>query len=154
MKPDHNHNPTWEEMKADPVGKIYFDREALGVRTIILRGPGALCAYFGIPLDHLMANQPYDNIETSVHGGFTYGAASKHGDTNLPVGYYWYGWDYGHYRDKSLFDSLSIGKEGHEWTVDQVAFECGEALVDFVKEMASYEKQDKYVDDIIKNLGI
>lgn len=147
-------SPSWEEIKADPVGKIYFDRTAMGVRTLIVRGPGSLCAYFGIPEDHLMANQHYESIETHVHGGFTFGDKGGGRGGFLPKGYYWYGWDYSHYQDMSLFDGISIGREGHPWLVHEVAFETGEALVEFVKEMDTYQGQEKYVEDVIKKLGL
>jgi hypothetical protein len=122
---------TFEEIAKDGVGTIYHKSLEDGVRFVILRGPASLCAYLGIPNDHPLANQDYDNIPLDCHGGLTYG----HDYLNKKKdGYFWYGWDYSHSGDKSFYD---IGRERDcddtEWTPEMVAKDSWSAKYEFSK---------------------
>lgn len=123
---------TFQQLCADEVGTVYEDWHEDGVRCIITRGPAALCAYLGIPLEHPLAGKEYDDIPLSVHGGLTYAGV---GDGKYrPKGYFWYGWDYGHAGDAS-FHGRFIAEDETEWTPDRVKSEVENALWDFTRLM-------------------
>lgn len=135
---------TFEELAKDETGTIYHDEYDEGIRFIIMRGPGALCAYVGIPEKHPLAGHDYDSLPVSAHGGLTY---SRQGtdDDYRPVGFWWYGWDYGHIGDKSFYD-LDYPRLAHNnrpWTVEEVKKDSWEALYDFKALMKLAEKIHK-----------
>ena len=70
-----------------------------GVKALILRNPeiGILCGYIALPLKHPLAGKNYDDIPIQVHGGLTFG--DKGDGSRYEKGYYWYGFDCGHFRD-------------------------------------------------------
>jgi len=106
-------------MKADPSGTIYKDFMVLGVRCLIMRGPGALCAYLGIPLNHTLAYKDYDDVDLDVHGGLTFAGSGE--DGYRPKGYWWFGWDYAHSNDATFHDYHgAIFRGGHQWLVGEV----------------------------------
>ena len=129
-----------EEFKllaADPVGKIYVDRFEDNVRVLIMRGPCSLCAYLGIPLEHPLAGNSYDDLPIRCNGGLTFGKESPRGNKGAewPEGYYWYGWDYAHCDDLSFYDlndgGLSKWKaKAKAWTVKDVEGEIWSAVYD------------------------
>ena len=70
-----------------------------GIKALILRNPelGILCGYIALPLKHILAGKNYNNMPLIVHGGLTFG---DKGDGNeRDKGYFWYGFDCGHYKD-------------------------------------------------------
>ena len=133
---------TYEELAKDEVGTIYHDKYDEGVRFIVMRGPGALCAYAGIPENHPLAGHHYDDLPVQAHGGLTFGSKGEK-DEAWPVGFWWYGWDYGHkgdfsfyYLDDCLKDSLIYHNiNDHKWTVKEVVGDSWDALYDFKKLM-------------------
>src|SRR5688572_17088313 len=94
---------TWDAVVSAPVGHIFEDRHEDGVRFLIMRGPAALCAYVGVPDSHPLAGQSYDDMPIQCHGGLTYG---DNGGDKWPKGWYWYGWDYAHSGDRSVYTDL------------------------------------------------
>jgi hypothetical protein len=66
--------PTWEELKQDPVGKVYVLRVGDGIAWMVRRGTMSLCAYVGFPPDSPFyghGSEWADEI-AEVHGGFTF----------------------------------------------------------------------------------
>jgi hypothetical protein len=128
--------PEYDEYLELPSGTVLKDETVDGVRYIIMRGPSALCGYLGIPEGHKLAgidcwNYDYDVIR--VHGGLTYSNwGSK--DNFKPEGYWWIGWDYGHYGDLCFFDYKEQGFYCYEWfpwTVEYVEREILEVIPQF-----------------------
>ena len=122
---------TFEEIKAHESGTVYIDERENGVRYMIMRGPGALCAYIGVPIDHPLSGKDYDDLNLDCHGGLTF---SSEGDNEgaFPGGYWWYGWDYAHCNDKLFYDDIGSG-EDHAWTVSGIAKEVWSVTYDFAK---------------------
>ena len=134
---------TWEELAKDEIGTIYHDEVREGVRFIVMRGPGALCAYAGVPERHPLAGHNYDNLPVSCHGGLTF--AGK-GDELRPEGWYWYGWDYAHSEDYCFYYDSPLGHNlvfvkstSKKWLVEDVVRDSWEALYDFRKLMGLTE---------------
>lgn len=120
---------TWEEISKDKSGTIYKDWFDRGIRCLIVRGPGALCAYLGIPENHPLANKDYSDLPLAVHGGLTFAGTGE--------GVFWYGWDYGHSGDYAFYydEPPLIGRFDHsdekKWTIEEIEKEVNEALWDF-----------------------
>lgn len=136
----------WEELLQVKEGEIILDKFDEGIRFIIIRGPSALCAYIGIPLDHPLSGFDYDSIPIECHGGLTF--AGK-GDGYRPEGYYWYGWDYGHSGDYAFYydtlpqltNSLSyLRQQDKKWTPDEVEKDSWSAMYSFRTLMKLAEK--------------
>lgn len=130
---------TFEELAADPVGTVYVDKIADGIRFLVMRGPTSLCAYVGVPLDHPIAGMDYNDIDLQVHGGLTFG---REGAGTFPAGWYWYGWDYSHCDDKSFYDlKYNSSRNGKPWTVEDVVKDSEwEACYNFRKFCSLAEK--------------
>jgi len=133
---------TWEQIKKSKTQTIFHDEHKDGVRFIVLRGPGTLCAYVGIPIDHPLAGFNYDDIPSiEVHGGLTYS-----GDILDDGKYYWYGWDYGHCDDYVFYyDSSPLeGKFDHskkkKWLVEDVVEDSYWGISEFVRLARLAEK--------------
>ncbi len=125
-----------EETKAYEVtgiGKIVHDVFEDGLRFIIMRGPASFCAYVGIPIDHPLAGYGYDMLPINAHGGLTF--ASEGGKQTWPEGYYWYGWDYVHVGDVSVYEHDkrfgSPREGGKDWTIKEIISDSWSALYDF-----------------------
>jgi len=134
----------WEELKAESVGAILHDEFKGGFRFIIMRGPASLCAYIGIPSEHPLANQSYDDLPVDCHGGLTF---SSEGKELWPKGFFWYGWDYAHSGDHCFYDDERIYKsvsEGKKWLVKDVEEDSWSAICDFEGLM-------RLAENIIKN---
>ena len=138
---------TFEELSKDPVGTIYHDEFADGSRFVILRGPVSLCAYLGVPKSHPLAGFPYDDLGELVgcHGGLTFSGTGIVGPGEV---WYWYGWDYAHYLDRSFSGtSLPLDMEGvHEWTVKDVldnAWNARSSFTVLVKLAEAIAKKEK-----------
>jgi hypothetical protein len=123
----------------DAVMTTYFDEQEEGVRTIVLRGPVALCAYLGVPEGHPLAGNDYDDLSLDVHGWLTYAGTFK----EFP-GWYFYGWDYAHVGDKMLRDreirAILGDDRGKEWTPTEVIEEARAAQYDFRRLVRLAEK--------------
>ena len=134
-----NEDLTWEELRLKPSGTILHDEFDEGIRFIVMRGPIALCGYAGIPIDHPLAGQSYEDLSIDAHGGLTF---SRNGRGKWPEGYYWYGWDYGHSGDYCFyFDETPIGDEkGKKWLVKDVIDDSWHALYEFKELMKLTEK--------------
>jgi len=120
-------NVTWEEVVNADYGHVYIDRFEDGLRFLVLRGPGSLCAYVGLAKDHPLAGKSYDDLPVDCHGGLTYSGDSLKG---APEGYWWYGWDYAHCDDQSTYTDRI---EGKQWTPEEVDKDSWHALYDFKK---------------------
>lgn len=98
---------TWDDLVTMEAGTILHDEFREGIRFIIMRGPAALCAYVGVPLDHPLAGLDYGDLALECHGGLTFSGA---GDGKYhPSGYWWYGWDYAHSQDATIYDYTPDG---------------------------------------------
>lgn len=132
---------TARAIEVEEVGRIVFDKFEDGLRFIILRGPASFCAYVGVPKDHPLAGFDYDDLMgVSAHGGLTY---AGNGITGSPDGYYWYGWDYAHAGDVSVYDykySKDSISEEHDWTVAEIVKDSWDTLYDFKKLLKLAEK--------------
>lgn len=132
---------TFEDVAAAEVGHVFCDEFENGVRFIILRGPGSLCAYLGLPITHPLAGYDYNDLSVEAHGGLTYSGTDVYGDGET----YWYGWDYNHSGDKSTWD---LGREGgrswaggeHGWTPAEVYSDSWDTKYDFSKIVGMAEK--------------
>jgi hypothetical protein len=133
---------TFDEIRKDPPGTTYIDRIEEGIRFIVMRGPGALCAYVSIvgnigKILHVenALDQTRQELDLNCHGGVTLEGTSSF----LPDGY-WYGWDYAHAGDRLMFDIHLETKYGpigdKEWTpemVDEDSKEAREQMKEYVK---------------------
>lgn len=136
---------TWEELRDLEPGTILHDEYRDGVRFIIMRGPSALCAYVGCPINHPLAGHSYENLNLSCHWGLTFADQGKVISTEegkllagWPKGFYWYGWDYGHC-DDATFRELR-GVSGKKWLVKDVIDDAWSAIYDFKKLMKLAEE--------------
>ncbi len=133
-----NRRVTWEQVVSAKPGEVLADRFEDGLRFMIIRGPCYLCAYIGIPESHPLAGRSYDDITCRAHGGLTY---SKAGDGQLkPAGFWFYGWNYGHYDDYMISDHHSkkysaYNEKLKKWGVEEVNEDSEGALYDFKKLM-------------------
>jgi len=123
------------ERRPDDIGFVYHDWVDRGddehdtpIRAMVVESTASLTAYVGLPLDHPLAGQSYDDFRLDVHGGLTY--ASAGGTPSFPAGWYWYGWDYAHSRDLSKLDiTYGTGHPGaHDWTIPEVYAETQDAV--------------------------
>ncbi len=130
---------TWEQIKEIKSGTILYDEFDEGIRFIIIRGPSALTAYIGIPLNHPLASFDYDELPISAHGGLTYDGEGT-GDPR-PINFYWYGWDYGHSGDYCFYDDdWEHNYSGKKWLVKDVISDSWETKYDFKSLMKLAEK--------------
>lgn len=139
IKPAKPTPKTARAIDVKEVGRVVFDKFEDGVRFVIVRGPASWCAYAGIQKDHPLAGFGYDDLMgVNAHGGLTY---AGNGVTGVPDGYYWYGWDYAHAGDVSVYDH-KYGKtpDEHDWTLDEVIEDSWSALYDIKKIATLAEK--------------
>lgn len=120
-----------KEIRKISVGTIFRDWFEDGVRVLVMRGPYHPCVYFGIPLDHPLANKHYDDLPVDCHGGLTF---SGKGDGKYwPKEYFWYGYDYGHCDDYTFSDYRDV--LGKMWSIKEIVSDSWCALNDFKKLM-------------------
>lgn len=137
---------TWEQIRAKKAGTILHDVFDEGIRFIVMRGPSNLCAYVGLPLKHPLAGFHYDDVPLNAHGGLTF---AGEGDTLRPTGFFWYGWDYGHCRDRIFYaDDLPASLQSDtdkKWLVEDVIEDSWETIYDFkaLARLAEKIKEDK-----------
>ena len=133
------------EIKVGTILRDWFDE---GVRIVIMRGPASMNVYLGVPKDHPLAGFDYDSIPLNCHGGLTF---SQEGDKFLPKNYWWYGYDYAHAGDFTIF-----GKKGardiqakfdhsddEKWALGAIIEDSWEARYDFKKLKNLAEKISK-----------
>ena len=127
---------TFEQLAELKSGTKLHDEFDESIRFIILRGPASLTAYIGIADDHPLADFDYDSIPIDCHGGFTY---SRKGIGNsLPVGYWWYGWDYAHAGDACFYDLKSnstFRQTERRWVLKEVIDDAWDTKYEFNKLM-------------------
>lgn len=129
---------TWEELKAINAGTTVHDEMRDGIRFIVIRGPGSLCGYVGVPLSHPLAGHSYDDITVQAHGGLTF---SNIGDGKIrPEGYWWYGWDYSHSGDDVFYGSIIREPGAKQWLIDDVIQDSWETIYDFQRLMKLAEE--------------
>ena len=125
------------------VGRIVYDKFDEGLRFIIKRGPFSWCAYIGITKDHPLAGMGYDDISfIPAHGGLTFAGEGKE-ESSLSANYYWYGWDYAHAGDVTVYNKqykIPTAPEDKDWTVDEVIKDSWETLSDFKQLVKLAEK--------------
>lgn len=161
-----SNSKTWEQIKSDPEGTLYYDHEADGLRAIAMRGPASLYAYIGVKEDHPFAEQGCDDVSVNVHGGLTF-AGNPYKRTNnskhsfWSEGYYWYGWDYAHAHDYSFYvDNFSenmkaimkAAEEDHQWLPDEVIEQVQKARPHFELLMKEAEQEFKIGKDLVNKL--
>lgn len=88
-----------------PVNAVLRDYtdDTSGLRYLVVRGPFSFCAYVGVPADHALSS--LEELDFECHYGITFqqwGAAG----TPWPEGWYWWGWDYGHYCDRIDWEAM------------------------------------------------
>lgn len=128
---------TWDDVKNAAAGDVFCDEFDEGIRFIILRGPGSLCAYIGISVDHPLAGWEYDDLPITAHGGLTYSGTGVHGDGST----YWYGWDYAHSGDRPTYDfGDRFDRDEKEWTPAMVYSDSWETKWEFKKLVGLVEK--------------
>ena len=92
---------------------------ASGLRILVTRGFASFCAYVGVQADHALAG--LETLDFGCHFGITLQTWGQ-ADTVWPEGWYWWGWDYGHYTDAMEFPA-ELTED-----VDSVFHELQEAL--------------------------
>ena len=132
-------HPTFEDMYKDETGTIYNRGEFVGIKYIVMRGPGSMCCYIGIPRrKYNKFTLEYDSVPIQVHGGLTYsniGLVNVRNDKNI----HWLGWDYSHAGDMSFYDITlrhlpPKGKNpGKKWTPYEGLKDCHEACIQMKK---------------------
>jgi len=130
---------TWEEVKASKQGEVFVDEFDEGLRFRVVRGPGSLCAYIGIPKDHPMAGKDYNDLPINAHGGLTFSSPGKPG-TPFLEDFYWYGWDYAHLGDRSFYD-FRFEPDEIAWTPKMVKDDSWETIYEFKKLMKLMESK-------------
>ena len=129
----------WEVLDLE-VGEIVEDfyEKGIGIRIIIMRGPVSLCAYLGIPLTHPLAGFDCYDINLACHGGLTF-ASDKWPEGK---GLYWYGWDYAHCDDATIYqyEYPDMDKNGKRWTIEEVKEEARGVAWDFARLMRLAER--------------
>jgi hypothetical protein len=121
---------------AIPCGTVVRDWVEDGVRTLVMKANFNLCVYFGIPLEHPLAHQAYDDLPIRCHGGLTFG---QEGDGRYhPKGYYWYGYDYAHSGD--FIFGASVGGDGKKWTIKELVDDSWSPRYNLVKLLRLAER--------------
>lgn len=95
------------------------------------------CVYIGVPVDHPLAGYDYEKLPVDCHGGLTF--AGEGDGKYRPEGYYWYGWDYGHYGDFSFYrEGQEQMKNEKDWTLKEVKEDAWNAIYEMtaLKDLA------------------
>lgn len=102
-----------------------------GLWVIVLSMGGRnFCTYVGIPIDHPLAGHRYDDLPVDCNGGLTFGG--KGDGKYRPEGYYWYGWDYGHYGDYTYWgrEDEPPRPDEKDWTLKEIKEDAWRAIND------------------------
>lgn len=135
---------TFDEVAKAKIGHVFLDEYDDGIRFVILRGGGSLCAYVGVPKTHPISGFDYDDLPIGAHGGLTYAGTGIVDDESM----WFYGWDYAHSGDRSAYDHNENrswgrddwGRDEKEWTVAEVYEDCWDVRWDFAKLVRLAEK--------------
>jgi len=126
----------FREIADDKMSTVYYDWEESGFRCLVLRGPSHVCAYIGVKENHPFYGKDYSDLNISCHGGLTFAQAGKDNEYKWSAGWWWFGWDYGHYNDASLYDfKYGTGLTGVEWTPEMVKGEFPEVIAQFAEAL-------------------
>lgn len=107
--------------------KDYTDPDT-GLRVIVRAGTVSFCAYVGVQTGHVLAE--LDDLEFDCHQGITYREwGSK--ETGFPEGWFWWGWDYAHFCDKTEFSLEDLPPESQK-RVQELKSALEEALEDML----------------------
>ncbi len=102
---NENKTYTWEELRAMPEGAVIKDWMIGDIRCLILRCYSSLCGYVGIKDTSKLAGLKYNEITLNVHWGLSF---TGEGDGIMrPLGWYFFGWDYGHCDDYAFYYDTS-----------------------------------------------
>lgn len=87
--------------------KDYTDPDT-GLRVLVRVGSVSYCAYVGVQTGHVLAD--LEDLDFNCHQGITY---QKWGckESGFPEGWFWWGWDYAHFCDKSEFSLEDLSPE-------------------------------------------
>lgn len=128
---------SFDQLAEDERGTVYVDAYENGVRYLIMRGGASLCAYVGVPADHPLAGHSSEDVSLDCHGGLTWASEGEGDSAGRPTGWYWYGWDYAHAGDRSLYDvkhpDMPAIPGEREWTVEDVQKEIWDVTYEFAK---------------------
>ena len=111
-----NGNFTAKEVKPRTV--VFTGIWEKDIQLMIRRGM-AWCAYVGIPMKYRITKN-YNDIDIECHGGLTFGEKGVD-DSEYKKGYFWYGWDYGHFGDYVHYSVEMEGKKFDKRTKDYKA---------------------------------
>ena len=131
-----NKNDAFYSFINDESGKVYADWEDNGFRVLVMRGPGSINGYVGVPKNHSAWGKDYNSVNIDCHGGLTFSQEGSRDRVNglWSEGWWWFGWDYAHYGDACLFDIPSLTNDEHLWTPGEVEHDAKSVLKQF-KEM-------------------
>lgn len=124
-----------------------YTHESSGLRALVLRGPFSFCAYVGVQTNHVLTAM--EDLDFRCHWGISYqGWGTPH---FLPEGWYWWGWDYAHYGDASVFSKEELGElhglinallgRGKRWSIEEVQ----EDALNVVQELWTFLSQSEEV---------
>lgn len=100
------------------------------------------CAYIGVDIEHPLAGHDYDNLPINVHGGLTYARKGRGG--YLPLGYWWYGWDYAHAGDYVGYKTYVRDKsDDKKWITDEIKKHVWDVSFQF-KQLAKLAETIQY----------
>lgn len=135
-------NMTFEQLRDDvPAGSIVHDSvEEHGIWFVIVRGPGCLCAYLGVPKSHPVACTDGEEAPIEAHWGLTFSGTQHCALNPLSEDTYWYGWDYGHCDDATFHYTFPYT---HGWTVEEVIADSQRSIQSLVEWMVEAEQQQK-----------
>lgn len=137
---ENNIYPTWEELLNMKEGTRLKEWDEGEIRCVIMRSSASLCAYLGVATTHRLAGEHYDNMEINCHGGLTYAGEGDGG--YLPIGYYFYGWDYAHAYDYPFYNDLYPIKDMYEKDPEMKAY----------RERQKREDRRWLVQDVLKDM--
>ena len=140
-----------------PPGTLLLDRvdPESGLRVLVIRSHFSFCGYAGVKTDdHTLSR--LNEVEFPCHGGITFRQWGADG-TPWEPGWYWWGWDYGHYMDvvnyglppemHEQLEKLALLRSEQtdldplkpkDWTVAEVCEDCLATLGDILSAL----KQD------------
>jgi hypothetical protein len=125
---------TWQELIDTEVGIVLQHGTHSEIEYYIVRGSVSVVAYIRIPEGSAYLDEDYDEVGLHVHGGLTYkGPKWWKGDVEGIDESLYFGWDYGHWRDRCFFDEPYRDPNDTEWTDDLVLPEVLEACEEFAR---------------------
>lgn len=137
----------YSEEKSDKMVKCY-DGKWFGRHFLIVRH------YTGMPLAYIRLFQQdvlfqkiinkeitsEDGLLPHVHGGCTFSSVRTWTFEDETISGYYLGWDYAHYCD--YIPSINCGADAHKFTLDEILFDVGKAIIDI--EMVNSLEEHTY----------